>query len=650
MKHYNFLFCLLASFLLFFAGACNDDDKKAASLVCFGESGRVSAKISYLDETSEFKISILNKGMGALTLPIGVCTQSELDAYNEKYSTDYTLLPEGTYKLSESSVSFTETDKSKELTLTVYPKKLFDAIRNSGDTGKQYALPLKTGAQNICEVVYAIEITYPELRLEGETYFRLLDTEVTQTIEARTYEKVNGKFLPTTNKGEVSMPLVLTENAKEWVKKYNKTYETNYKLLPVGAYELGTVIGKEGEEKCIASVTVKRTLSTGTPLEFGKYILPIQLSSIDERVAASSEIHVITVSNPNNYDDTGINYDDGTNIIYHVKLAIDEEGYKMMDEDMEFFKNQFEIQWEEINKRFNALDKKNILKRNYIFVPDLKDIIIFKYENASSNWNVAYDYRDRIDSEKFQLVVSYDFFKQEDEGGGGYGGKAPEGMGHIKVTCYSNNKDQIRKCAGIDGLIDESIVHELGHYRGLIDTYNCSLNASSNKVNGQGFQPERGNMMGACYEPTEKIEWSEYEMYVINATGAPHCSIWETVADYFPENMEISVTENGQPAESFTLKFYPMKDGKIETASRTHTKEGDKITIDAKKLFWKAEGWWDSYPWEFYYLFLVEAISKDGKKAYRMLPVYEVHKQGLLDKSEYNISGNSTFRMTIDIK
>lgn len=33
-----------------------------------------------------------------------------------------------------------------------------------------------------------------------------------------------------------------------------------------------------------------------------------------------------------------------------------------------------------------------------------------------------------------------------------------------------------------------------------------------------------------------------------------------------------------------------------------------------------------------------------------MLPVYEVHKQGLLDKSEYNISGNSTFRMTIDIK
>ena len=385
-------------------------------------------------------------------------------------------------------------------------------------------------------------------------------------------------------------------------------------------------------------------------MEFGKYILPIQLSSIDERVAASSEIHVITVSNSNNYDDTGINYDDGTNIIYHVKLAIDEEGYKMMDEDMEFFRSQFEIQWEEINKRFNALDKKNILKRNYIFVPDLKDIIVFKYENANSNWEVAYNYRDRIDSNKFQLVVSYDFFKQEDEGGGGYGGKAPEGMDHIKVTCYSNNKDQIRKYAGIDGLSDESIVHELGHYRGLIDTYNCSLNASSNKVNGQGFQPERGNMMGACYEPTEKIEWSEYEMYVINATGAPHCSIWETVADYFPENMEISVTENGQPVESFTLKFYPMKDGKIDTASRTHTKEGNKITIDAKKLFWKAEGWWDSYPWEFYYLFLVEAINKDGKKAYRMLPVYEVHKQGLLDKSEYNISGNSTFRMTIDIK
>ncbi len=650
MRLYNILFCLLASFLLFFAGACNDDDKEAAGLVCFEESGRVSVQISYLDETSEFPISIQNKGMGALTIPVEVCTQAELDAYNEKYSTSYSLLPEGTYKLSGNSVSFAETDKSKELILTMYPQKLFEAIRNSGDTGKQYVLPLKTGAQNTCEVVYAIEITYPELRLEGENYFRLLDDELTQTVEARTYEKVNGKYLAIPNKGKVNMPLVLVENAEEWVREYNKTYETSYKLLPAGAYELGIVTGEEGDEKNTASVTVRRTLSTGVPLDFGKFILPIQLSSADERVAASSEVHVITVSNPNGYDDTGINYDDGTNIIYHVKLAIDEEGYKMMDEDMEFFRNELEIQWEEINKRFNALDKKGILRRNYIFVPDLKDIIVFKYVDGNSNWNVAKDHEHLIDGNKFQLVVSYDFFQQEDEGGGGYGGDCPKGMNHIKVTCYSKNKDEIRKSIGINSLTDESVVHELGHFRGLIDTYSCALSGSNNKVNGQGFEPEWGNMMGACYQPTEKVGWSEYEMYVINATGAPQCDIWETVAKYFPENMEVSVTENGQPAEGFTLKFYPLNDGKIETALRTYTQDGSKLTLDAKKLFWKADGWWDQFPWTFYYLFLVEATNKDGKKAYRMLPVYEVHKQGLLDKSEYVVSGKSTFKMTIDIK
>lgn len=652
MKYYNYLLCAILSCLVTFASGCNDDDndKKAAGLICFAESGHITAKFSYTDDDAEFKINVLNKGMGTLAVPITICTQDELNEYNQKYSTDYSLLPEETYELSETSVSFTSAEKSKDITLTIYPKKLFDAIRNDA-AGKVYALPLKIGSQSSCETIYVIEITYPELRLEGSTYVRLSKDEEIREIEARTYEEEYGSLKATPNKGDVDMPLVLVENAEEWLKNYNQTYETDYKLLPSTAYELGRMTGKEGEEKCTTSVKIKRTLSTGTPLEFGKYILPVQLSGVDSRIAVSREVHVITVSNSNNYEDTGRDYDDGTNIVYHVKLAIDKEGYEMMNEDMEFFKNNFEIQWEEINTRFNALDKKGILKRNYIFVPDLEDIIVFEYKNKDSNWDVAYNYSNRIDKDKFQLVVTYDFFKQEDEGGGGYGGKTPEGVDHIKVTCYSENADGIRRMIGLESLTDESIVHELGHFRGLIDTYWCEVPASKNKVNNKGFQPERGNMMGACYQPTHLIEWSEYEMYVINATGAPQCSISKTVAKYFADNVQINVTEDGQPSEGFTLKFYPFESDKIEKEKFTYQVTGNQQTVDAKRLFWVSEEGWINNPGNYYKIFLIEAISKKtGKKAYLFLPVYDVHRQGLIDKSERPITGTSTFRTTIDIK
>ena len=51
----------------------------------------------------------------------------------------------------------------------------------------------------------------------------------------------------------------------------------------------------------------------------------------------------------------GLEYDDGTNIAFQVKLAVDKEGYDMRD--LEFFKSRLKIQWEAINERFNKLDK-----------------------------------------------------------------------------------------------------------------------------------------------------------------------------------------------------------------------------------------------------------------------------------------------------
>ena len=105
--------------------------------------------------------------------------------------------------------------------------------------------------------------------------------------------------------------------------------------------------------------------------------------------------------------------------------------------------------------------------------------------------------------------------------------------------------------------------------------------------------------------------------------------------------------------EDFTLKFYPKgyNSDKIEKIWKTVTGKDGKTTMDAKALFWPSMDWYNNAPHTFHRLVLVEAINnKNGKKAYRILPVYEVHKQGLLDKSENKISGNSIFRMNIDIQ
>lgn len=649
MKYYNFLSFFLLSIIIAFFNACNDDNEETGNLACFKESGYVAASFSYQDDKFEQTITVLNRGMGTFNTQIVPYTLEEMTAYNQKNGTAYDVMPEGTYKLSETSLAFVNDESSKNILVTMYPNKLFEVIRRDTKT-KEYALPLRIGNTSNASIIYVLNMDYPVLKLsDKEMILRLTDEEKETSVTAYTHDGL--KNIP--NKGDVNLDLAILNNAEKWIKQYNAENNTEYQLLPSGAIELGKMTGVEGKEQCTAPMKVKRTLSSGMPLEYGTFILPIQVIGVDDHIALQHDTCLLKVVNSNDYSDVKREYDDGENIIFHVKLAIDKEGLEMMDNDLEFFKNQLTIQWEEINKRFNGLDKKNILKRNYIFVPDIEDIIIFE-RSVSSNWDVAYNYADRIDPEKFQLAVTYDFCKQDGEGGGGFGGKQLEGVNHIMVTCYSNNKDEIRKYVGIEGVSDESIVHELGHYRGLIDTYWCELSASNNLITHKGFKPESGNMMGDCYKPLDQVEWSEYEMYVINATGCKNVSIHEKVRQYFPDDVEITVTENGQSAEGFTLNIYSKDytDSKIEKARNSYTQNGSKITLNAKApLFWPYQQYHDEYPHTYNRLLLAEAISKNtGKKGHLFIPVYEVHKQGLIDKHISQITGRSIFRATIDIK
>ena len=649
MKYNNFLFCFLLNTVVAFSSACNDDNEEAGNLACFQESGYVAAEFSYQDDNFEQTMTVLNRGMGTFNTQIAPYTQAEMAVYNQKNGTNYHVLPEGTYKLSETNLSFTDSEKAKDILVAMYSNKLFEVIRKDTES-KQYALPLKVGNRSNSGAIYVVNMDYPVLKLsEEEITLRMVNEEEEKLITACTYEEQEATE-PIPNKGNISLDLAIPNNAEEWLKEYNTKNGTGYQLLPSTAYELDKMTGTEGEEQCSASIKVKRTLSSGEPLGYGNYIVPIKLTGIDNKVAVNHDIHIIKVINTNEYNDVEREYDDGKNCIFHVKIAIDKPGYEMSGRDMRYFQEKIAIQWEAITERFNALDKNRLLKRNYIFVPDVKDIIVYdeNYFERENNPRIPYD--------KYQLIVCYDFYKNDNisMGGGSYSGNMNAGIDLIGLSAYCEDAEEFDRVLNPETSgFEEAMAHELGHFRGLLDTYLCDLSSSNNKINGQSFTAEWGNMMGACYQPTGKVWWSDYEAYVINVTLAKHCAGSATVAKYFPENMEVTVTEQGKPCDDFTLKFYPKNgSGIIESVKNEFEGTGGVIQIDAKKLFWKFDGEWNNRPYAgfFYKLFLVEAINKKtGKKAYKMLPFYDVHKQGLIDKSEKPIDGESTFKYSINI-
>lgn len=291
------------------------------------------------------------------------------------------------------------------------------------------------------------------------------------------------------------------------------------------------------------------------------------------------------------YDNINIEYDNGTNIVMHVKIAIDKEGWEMRDE---IFKTRLKTQWEGINKRFNGLDKKGMLKRNYIFIPDLEDIILYECDDnkknpANSHWEIPQWHNDRIDRKKYHFLVVYDFAVQEGEGGGGHGDN--DGLGNILV-----------------------------------------------------INPGKENI-GKFYNH----EWSEYEMRAINLNGAKKQQylLYYCMNDWFPDMIEFNVTENGEAVEGYTLKVYKMTNYKIEADPiKTYTFNESILRKNAKEIFWHG-----NEAWHYYNMVFVEALNnKTGNKGYCYMPAYEVHNQGVIDKFEKKTKEYSVFKKNIEIK
>ena len=231
MRHSIFLHYLLLSFLVSFSSSCSEDKEGAVdSLVRFGEGGCITVDFSHQNSDVEHKINVVSKGTGTSTTQITLFTQKELTAYNQKHATNYWFMPEGTYELSATSLSFPADAKSKEVSIKIHPGLLFDIVRRDTED-KTYTIPLKLSDQPVSNssstAIYIMNMSYPRVCLQKEASIRLLKEESEVALEAYTYEKQGSpKLIP--NQGDVDLELMVPEKVEEWLKLYNDTSSTKY--------------------------------------------------------------------------------------------------------------------------------------------------------------------------------------------------------------------------------------------------------------------------------------------------------------------------------------------------------------------------------------------------------------------------------------
>ncbi len=339
------------------------------------------------------------------------------------------------------------------------------------------------------------------------------------------------------------------------------------------------------------------------------------------------------VDNPTPDEEIGAEYDDGETIIVNVKIAIDIKGWQY--HSPEYHKSQLKTQWNKITERFNAADKDKKLNRTYEFRPDVEDILVYdgkSYGDAHNDPLVS-----QMDLDKSQCLVRYDFFNDSDERGPAASARK-EGVTSILASNAGEQWDGIYCPLYEQDYIYKVLVHELGHFRGIMDIYWCGVN--NDPVSGNKFSAISCIMNDIAYKDVNDpaFKWSDYAIKVMNLTGNEKIVdiINTTMFDEFPDNMDFKVTKDGQPAAA-SVKIYPVESNTVKTTPIISFDVNNINRQDAKSIFYVNPS---NNKWNRYHTILVEAKNASGEKIYRYVPTYEVHEAGL--------DGAKTFTLNLD--
>lgn len=247
------------------------------------------------------------------------------------------------------------------------------------------------------------------------------------------------------------------------------------------------------------------------------------------------------------------------------------------------------------------------------------------------DWDAFYIYKG-ISTEEVEkphpdhdFLVVIDGYKSDpkEEGGGWYGADY-QTIYHAR-THNDHFNDPFNQQA-IDG-----IIHEFGHSRGMPDIYAMKVDADKNPIAPIPCQTTRCIMD----YPYGETFWSEYAVNMINAAADKRIEIDNLVAVMCPKKIVVSVHDAaGYPVKGASVRLYPV-DWYSYSVSPTpiqdvKTGNGGKFTFPGD-VYGRSEEYGLRCPNIF-----VEA-SKDGKKAYGWLPLYEVQNAAFRGEKTYTL-------------
>ena len=256
----------------------------------------VNGTLSYnlaIDESEEKEVKIFaNIGGLVKTVDDLVVTfrieRDSLDVYNRQNNTDYKLLPDEAYEFTDSIVTIPagKTCSSLPAVVNIHAAKLPEVGRyilpvklisvDGGDyeinqsRNLLYIMINATVLKNPADypenyaMVYATSSVISEMTID-------IDNPVPATLEINA--NIGG---PNPSSEDVNVTFVIDE---DYVKSYNEEYQTSYRLLPAGSYEIAgdfnVKIPAGGSISDALSIEVKTNTLVGGP-----FMLPVRVSEL----------------------------------------------------------------------------------------------------------------------------------------------------------------------------------------------------------------------------------------------------------------------------------------------------------------------------------------------------------------------------------
>lgn len=285
----------------------------------------------------------------------------------------------------------------------------------------------------------------------------------------------------------------------------------------------------------------------------------------------------------------------------------------------------------------------------YRFEPRLGHI----YNSSSSDEPLLYGeggVGQTVDTERYDLFLVMDLIRDfPDEKPGAYCGDLANGFSAVTHKRYEEERDPYFDSEETF----RTIVHELGHYRGVTDVYATQMtNNQKNPVADVTFEP-----MPCIMRQAADGLWSEYAVSIIEDLAeyrvlSRDCPVKGYFKNLFCDRIRFNITAGGRPARGAKVNLYGKRTNYYDVIappaiSLLSDRKGVAVVEDVKNLYCepKRHGYAPAHldiPYGRWFNFLVE-LEYRGAKKYLWIPEYDAQMQ-------YFSEDPTTLTINVEIK